>query len=101
MSRLRPVGRVTHVYKKIGCVAVKLQKQDDLNIMIGEQLHFEKGDPEKPDVTGLHRSRHHIVNIQINHRDVELAEGGDECAVSLSGLNLPPNNALVYLVLAH
>ncbi len=94
------IGKVTHVYKSIGCVAVRLQGTDDFTIMTGEHILFEKGDPEKPDVTGLHRSQHFIRNIQINHNNLEFARKGEHCAFALSGSKLPPNNANVFLVLA-
>ena len=98
--RTRYVGKVTHVYKSIGCVAVRLQDGEDFTIMTGEHILFEKGDPDKPDVTGMHRSDHFIKNIQIDHQNLRSAHSGEHCAFALSGNKLPPNNANVFLVLA-
>ena len=98
--RLMPIGKVTHVYRPIGCVAISLFASSDFTIMAGEHLLFEKGDPDKPDLMGNHRSRHQILNIQIGHVDQDAAFSGDECGLELSGRDLPPNNATAYLILA-
>jgi hypothetical protein len=99
------IGKVTNVYRPISCVAVRLvpevEGDDNFDIMTGEHVLFEKGDQDKPDVTGFHSSHHFIMNIQIDKRDSEVAYSGDHCAFKLSGDKLPPNNANVFLVLAN
>ena len=66
------VGKVTHLYRKIGVVIVKLSG----SVNVGYTLHF-KGN--KRDV------EEKISSMQINHADVSSAKKGDEVGIKISG----------------
>ncbi|MGD0328158.1 MAG: translation elongation factor-like protein [Minisyncoccia bacterium] len=66
------VGKVTHLYRKIDVVIVKLSG----SVSVGDTLHF----------TGSgHDFEEKISSIQINHKDVSSAKKGDEVGMKISG----------------
>jgi|GEM_PF-5755788 hypothetical protein len=112
MSEGEFVGKITHCFASIGCVAIRLRSG---SISVGDTLLFVKGDPPEdrndkdffdcsPDAhehrPNWHKSCHPIQSIQIDGRDLASAGAGVECAVKIvvPGQALPPNNAVVHLV---
>ena len=66
------VGKVSHLYRKIGVVIVKLSG----SVFVGDTLHFvgnERDVEEK------------ISSLQIDHKDVSSAKKGDEAGMKVSG----------------
>ena len=66
------VGKVTHLYRKIGVVIAKLSG----SVSVGDTLHFKgnKRDFEEK-----------VSSLQINHEDVSSAGKGDEVGIKISG----------------
>ena len=105
MSEQEVVGKVTHRFTELGCVAIKLQKG---SIKLGDELLFVKGelpekdgkDKESSNDPARYRRPHIVQSIQINHQDRASVEAGEECAVMIAapGRDLPPNNASVFLL---
>lgn len=66
------VGKVTHLYHKIGVVIVKLSG----SVAIGDTLHFKGNEREFEE---------NVSSMQINHKDVSSAAKGDEVGMKVSG----------------
>lgn len=66
------VGKVSHLYHKIGVVIVKLSG----SIAVGDTLHF-KGNERDFEET--------VSSLQINHQNVPSAKKGDEVGMKVSG----------------
>jgi len=66
------VGKVTHLYRKIGVVIVKLSG----NVSVGDTLHFEGNGRDFEES---------ISSMQIDHKDVSSAKKGDEVGMRISG----------------
>jgi len=65
-------GKVTHIYRKIGVVIVKLSD----SVSVGDMLRFE----------GKNRDfEEEISSMQINHEDISSAKKGDEVGMKISG----------------
>lgn len=88
---MKIVGRVTHVFKPIGCFAFNIK---DGVVRIGDTLRVEKPGPSELNYAEDLR----VVSIQIDGRAVPEAHAGQECAVRAAGASLPPNNASVMLL---
>jgi len=67
-----PVGKVTHLYRKIGVVIVKLSG----SVVVGDTLHFKGNERDVEEK---------ISSMQINHKDVASAKKGDEVGMKVSG----------------
>ena len=67
-----PVGKVSHLYHKIGVVIVKLSG----SVSVGDTLHFERG---------AHSFEEKISSMQIDHKDVTSAGKGDQVGMKVSG----------------
>jgi len=106
------MGKVTHCFAPIGCVAIKVRSG---SIKVGDKLLFVKGDPPEdrddkeffdcpPDEAGQktnwHKSCHLVESIQIDGKDMSSVEAGVECAIKITtpGQSLPPSNASVHLL---
>lgn len=88
------VGKVTHVFKPIGCVAIRLCQP----IQTGDRLRFVKGEEQAMEYGGYFDSSFTVASIEIDHVRQDRVEAGRECAVKLTGgRGLPPNNSLVFL----
>lgn len=68
----KEIGKVIHLYDKIGVAVVKLTG----TLAIGDTIKIKKGDQEFEET---------VESMQINHEGVEKAKKGDEVAVKLSG----------------
>ncbi|MEK7114270.1 MAG: hypothetical protein AAB850_01835 [Patescibacteria group bacterium] len=66
------VGKVSHLYRKIGVVIVKLTE----SVSVGDTLHFKGNERDVEEK---------ISSLQINHKDVSSAEKGDEVGMKISG----------------
>ncbi|MBI4088759.1 hypothetical protein HY415_01555 [Candidatus Kaiserbacteria bacterium] len=66
------VGKVTHLYRKIGVVIAKLSG----SVAVGDTLHF-KGNKRDFEET--------VSSLQIDHKDVSSAAKGDEVGIKISG----------------
>jgi len=67
-----PVGKVSHLYRKIGVVIVKVSG----SVSVGDTLHFKGKE---------HDFEEKISSMQINHQDVSSATKGDEVGMKVSG----------------
>ena len=67
-----PVGKVTHLYRKIGVVIVKLSG----SVVVGDTLHFKGNERDFGEK---------ISSMQIDHKDVSSADKGDEVGMKVSG----------------
>lgn len=66
------VGKVTHLYHKIGVAIVKLSG----SVAVGDILHFKRNGREFEEK---------VSSMQINHQDVSSATKGDEAGIKVSG----------------
>jgi len=66
------IGKVTHLYRKIGVVIVKLSG----SVFVGDVLHFKGNERDVEEK---------ISSLQINHDDVSSAKKGDEVGMKVSG----------------
>ncbi|MBI2669855.1 MAG: hypothetical protein HYX20_01785 [Candidatus Yanofskybacteria bacterium] len=66
----KEIGEITHWYDKIGVAVVKLAG----SLKVGDQIKVRRGD-EEFDAT--------IESMQIDHKDVQSAQKGDEAAIKL------------------
>ncbi|HEY4500991.1 MAG TPA: hypothetical protein VJI70_01850 [Candidatus Paceibacterota bacterium] len=66
------VGKVTHLYHKIGVVIVKLSG----SVSVGDTLYFEGGE---------HNFGEKISSMQIDRKDVSFAKKGDDVGMKVSG----------------
>ncbi len=71
-TKEKPVGKVTHLYHKIGVVIAKLSG----NVSVGDTLRFEGGE---------HSFEEKISSMQIDHKDVSSATKGDDVGMKISG----------------
>ncbi|MFH1188898.1 MAG: translation elongation factor-like protein [bacterium] len=66
------VGKITHLYRKIGVVIVKLSE----SVSAGDVLHFKGNERDFEEK---------ISSMQINREDVPSAKKGDEVGMKISG----------------
>jgi len=66
------VGKVTHLYRKIGVVIVKLSE----SVSVGDTLRFKGNERDFEEK---------ISSMQINHEDISSAKKGDEVGMKISG----------------
>lgn len=66
------VGKVSHLYREIGVVIVKVSG----NVSVGDTLHFVGNEREFEET---------ISSLQIDHKDVSSAKKGDEVGMKVSG----------------
>jgi len=83
-------GRVTNVFRKISCVAFKLNS--GAMVVDGSKLLFER----EP----FFEHRQTTRSVEIDHRPVQIVVAGEKCAVLIDDrcYELPPNNTGVFLV---
>jgi putative protease len=67
-----PVGKISHLYPKIGVAIVKLSG----NVSVGDTLRFEGNGRDFEE---------EISSMQINHEDISSAKKGDEVGMKISG----------------
>ena len=68
---MNSIGKVTHWYDKIGVAVVKLTS----SLKRGDKIKIKRGEEEFEDT---------VSSIQIDRKDVENANKGDDAAVKLS-----------------
>lgn len=66
------VGKVTHLYRKIGVVIVKFSG----NVSVGDTLRFKGNERDFEEK---------ISSLQIDHKDVSSVGKGDEVGIKISG----------------
>lgn len=66
------VGKVSHLYRKIGVVIVKVSG----SVSVGDTLHFVGNERDFEE---------EISSLQIDHKDVSSATKGDEVGMKVSG----------------
>ena len=66
------VGKVTHLYRKIGVVIVKLSG----SVSVGDTLRFEGNGRDFEE---------EVSSLQINREDVSSAKKGDDVGMKISG----------------
>lgn len=65
------IGKVSHLYHKIGVAIVKLSG----SVSVGDTLHFKGNERD---------CEEKVSSLQINHKDVSSATKGDEVGVKVS-----------------
>lgn len=72
MAELR-VGKVTHYFDKIGVAVLSIE---DSSLSIGDKIKIKtnKGDLEQT-----------VQSIQVDHKEIESAETGDEVGLKVDG----------------
>ncbi len=68
---MKPIGKVTHYYGKLGVAIIKLQDE----LKLGDRIRIEKGERVfDQEVVSLHK----------NYQPIERAEAGDEVGVKVA-----------------
>lgn len=80
---MKPIGKVTHYYGKVGVAIVKLQDE----LKVGDRIRFEKGEQSfDQEVSSLHK----------DYQPIEKASVGEEVGIKVS--EKPHEGALVSLL---
>ena len=89
-------GKVTNVFRKLGCVAIEVKKGtlrrgDEVLFFKERRLDPSEGDPEEY----VHRQV--VDSLEIDHHPVEVVSAGMRCGIkiNLPANLLPPNNCVV------
>ncbi len=78
---MKPIGKVTHYYGKVGVAIIKLQEE----LKVGDRIRFAKGEQSfDQEVTSLHK----------DYQPIEKAGAGDEVGVKVE--EKPHEGALVH-----
>lgn len=80
---MRPIGKVTHYYGKVGVAIIKLQDE----LKVGDRIRFEKGE---------HRFDQEVSSMHKNYQPIEKAASGEEIGVKVD--QKPHEGALVSLL---
>ncbi|MEK7542186.1 MAG: hypothetical protein AAB524_00620 [Patescibacteria group bacterium] len=78
---MKPIGKITHYYGKVGVAIIKLEHE----LNLGDRIRIEKGEQSfDQEVTSMHK----------NYQPIEKAEAGEEIGVKVE--EKPHEGALVH-----